>query len=131
MPKADLTLSHGALPGDTLGPLTEALTGMLLRHRGLEDTPRARGNVWWFVHEHPAFVAGAAPALPLVVIRFAIIAGGIEDAAVEALVADGTAAVKAINPEARVWLIVDEVADGRWGVEGRLAVKTPRAAPGA
>ncbi|MBB4661991.1 hypothetical protein [Conexibacter arvalis] len=127
MPKADLTLSPGALPADAIGPLTDALTGLLLRHRGVEDTPRARANVWWFVDERQAFVAGAAPALPLVVVRFAVIAGGIDDAAVAALVADGTAAVKAINPDARVWLIVDEVADGRWGVEGRLAKPTPKA----
>lgn len=129
MPKADLTLSHGALPDDTIGPLTDALTGLLLRHRGIEDTPRARSNVWWFVHQTPAFVAGAPPALPLVVVRFSVIAGGLSDAAVEALVADGTAAVKAVNPEARVWLVVDEVAEGRWGVEGRLAKPTPKSAP--
>lgn len=121
MPKADLTFSTGALHADAVGPLTERLTGLLLHHRGLADTIQARSNVWWFVNERPAYVAGAAPALPLVVVSFAIIAGGMEPEQIAALIAEGTRAVKDVNPEARVWLVVEEVSGGSWGVEGRVA----------
>lgn len=120
MPKVDLQYSHGALPAASVGPLTVELTSLLLHHRGLPDTPQARANVWWFVAEQQAFVDGAPSALPLVMATFTIIAGGMSAAAIEAFVADGTRAVKAITPDARVWLVVDELRDGSWGVEGRI-----------
>jgi phenylpyruvate tautomerase PptA (4-oxalocrotonate tautomerase family) len=119
MPKVDLQYSHGALPAASIGPLTDELTGFLLARRGLPDTPQARASVWWFAREQQAFVAGAAPAQPLVTITFTIFAGGMDAAQVEGLIADGTRAVKALSPEARVWLLVDEVPADRWGVEGR------------
>lgn len=119
MPKLDLQYSHGALPAASVGPLTDELATLLLRHRGVDATDENRAKVWAFAQEQPAFVAGAAPALPLVVVTIGLIAGGLDDASAAALIADGTAAVKAIAPEARVWIVVDEIPRGRWGVEGR------------
>ncbi|MDO8184952.1 hypothetical protein Q5424_04270 [Conexibacter sp. JD483] len=119
MPKLDVQFSHGALPAASLGPLTGELTELLLRHRGWEASDENRAKVWAFAQEQPAFVAGAAPALPLVVVTIGLIAGGLDDAAAAALIADSTAKVKAIAPEARVWVVVDETPSGRWGVEGR------------
>lgn len=119
MPKLDLQFSHGALPAASLGPLTGELTELLLRHRGWEAREENRAKVWAFAREEPAFVAGAAPALPLVVATISQMAGGLDDAAAAALIADGTAAIKAIAPEARVWFVIGEIPSGRWGVEGR------------
>ncbi len=119
MPKIDLQYSHGALPAASIGPLTDELANLLLRHRGLEVNAVNRAKVWSFAQEQPAYVAGAAPALPLVVATIGLIEGGLDDAAAAALIADGTTRIKAIAPEARVWLVVDEIPRGRWGVEGR------------
>lgn len=120
MPKLDLQFSHGALPAAAVGPLTGELAEILLRHhRSLTVSEQDRAKVWAFAQEQPAFVAGAEPASPLVVVTVSLIAGGLDDAAAAALIADGTAAVKAIAPEARVWIVIDEAQRGRWGVEGR------------
>jgi phenylpyruvate tautomerase PptA (4-oxalocrotonate tautomerase family) len=119
MPKIELQYSHGALPAASLGPLTDELATLLLRHRGLPLDDETRAKVWAFAHEQPAFVAGAAPALPLVVATISQIEGGLDDAAAAALIAEGTVKIKAIAPEARVWLVIDELPRGRWGVEGR------------
>lgn len=120
MPKIDLQYSHDALPAASVGPLSAELTGLLLRHRGQDDTPRARAGVWSFAREERAFVDGAGPAQPLVAITISLFSGGIDDGQVEALVADATEAVRAITPDARVWLVVQEVPRARWGVEGRI-----------
>lgn len=119
MPKLDLQFSHGALPAASIGPLTGELTELLLRHRGLDVSDENRAKVWAFAQEQPAFVAGAAPALPLVVVTVGLIEGGLDDAAAAALIAEATVKVKAIAPEARVWVVVDEIPRRRWGVEGR------------
>ncbi len=50
---------------------------------------------------------------------------------IAALIADGTRAVKEVNPEARVWLVVEEVRGGSWGVEGEVARLLPKPAPAA
>ncbi len=90
MPKIDLQYSHGALPAASLGPLTDELATLLLRHRGLAVNDENRAKVWAFAQEQPAFVAGAAPALPLVVATIGLIEGGLDAAAAAALIAEGT-----------------------------------------
>lgn len=89
--------------------LRERLITTLLRHRGVPDTPAARDNVW---------VVTTTVAEPRVIVRCSVVAGGMDDDAKAALVAEATDAVRDILPEARVWVLAVDVADGSWGAEG-------------
>ena len=120
MPMIDLRSSPGAVAPERFDALAEALTASLLAHREVPDTPQSRRNVWLFSHEAPTRVGGRQAEEPHVVVTFTIVAGGMSDDHRAALVADATRAVRAAAPGARVWVLVDEVPDGRWGAEGRI-----------
>lgn len=109
MPLIEL-MAPPALTGDD--DLRERLVTTLLRHRGVPDTPTARGNVW--------VVPTAFDDGDRVVVRSSIVAGGMDDDAKAAYVAEATGLVRAALPGARVWVLVIDVADGSWGADGRV-----------
>lgn len=116
----DLKRSPGAIGADALPALGEALTATLLEHREVPDGEASRRNVWLFAHEAPTLVGGAEPAEPHVVATFTIVAGGMTDDHKAGLVADATAAIRDHAPDARVWVLVEEIADGCWGADGAV-----------
>ena len=93
--------------------LLDALTAALLRRRGVPDTAQARENVW-------AFVTPLAPGTRRCLARVAVVGGSMDDEAKAGLVGDFTAALRAVLPDPRVWVIVDEVPDGNWGADGEI-----------
>ncbi len=124
MPLIDLDLPADAVPPDVDG-LVDELTAELLRARGVPDTAASRAQVWTYLRPGRLFVGGAPAAEPRYVVRVAVVQGGVTDAARERLVAEMTASVvrHADLGEAgadRVWVLVEEVPDGRWGAGGQV-----------
>ena len=120
MPMIDLKPSVGALGDDALPALVDALTTVLLRHRGVPDTASSRQKIWVLVHRTEVFVAAQAPGDPHVVVEASIVQGGMDDDAKAGFVDDVTDAVRTASPDARVWVLVHEVPDGAWGADGRV-----------
>ena len=116
----DLKPSDGAIAADALPALVDALTTVLLRHRGVPETDSSRTKIWVFVHRTEVFVAAQAPSDPHVVVEASIVEGGMDDDAKAGFVADATEAVRQASPDARVWVLVHEVPDGAWGADGRV-----------
>jgi phenylpyruvate tautomerase PptA (4-oxalocrotonate tautomerase family) len=120
MPMLDLKLPAGAVAPDALPGLLADLTTVLLRARGLPDTPASRAGVWAFTTEH----AGA----PGTVVTASVVAGRMSDDGARGFIADATRLVVTAtggDPEApgdreRVWVVVREVPRAHWGVGGRL-----------
>ena len=124
MPLIDLELPAGAVPPDA-GALADELTAALLRARGAPDTAASRAEVWTFLRPGRLFVGGAPAGGPRYVVRVAVVAGGVTDAARELMVQEMTASVvrhAGLRPEdaGHVWVLLEEVADGSWGAGGRI-----------
>ncbi len=124
MPLIDLELPADAVPARA-GALVDELTVSLLRARGVPDTPASRAQVWTFLRSADLFVGGTPAAEPRYVVRVAVVQGGVTDPGRERMVAEMTASVvrhtDLDEAEAdRVWVLVEEVADGSWGAGGRI-----------
>ncbi len=117
----DLKLPRGAVAGERLADLLDGLTAALLRARAVPDTPTSRANVWSFVSEHE-------PAPGGIVVTATVVEGGVTPEGVLGFVDDATRLVLAStgddpeDPAARdrVWVLVTDVPEGRWGAGGRI-----------
>ncbi len=120
MPMIDLKAPPGSIPEGAVAELADALTAALLEHREVPDTEASRANVWLYLAEAGSFVGGAPgdPAAPRIVVTFTVVEGGMTDAHKAGLVADATRAIRAAAPDARVWVLVQEIPDGGWGADG-------------
>jgi len=124
MPLIDLELPADAVPTDTDG-LVEELTAALLRARGVPDGPASRAQVWTYVRPTRLFVGGAPASEPRVVVRVAVVQGGVAERARGEMVAEMTASVlrhTELGEDAadRVWVLLEEVPDGFWGAGGQV-----------
>ncbi|MFB4304341.1 4-oxalocrotonate tautomerase family protein [Actinomadura sp. NTSP31] len=131
MPMIDLTLPSGTLTDDAKAELMQDLTGILLRWEGADPGNKAAESIaWTFVHE-PALVtvAGRPAAEPRYRVEVGVPQATLDDDAKAGLVAEVTEQVlraedagrkPAPADRLRVWVIVNEVADGNWGGAGRI-----------
>ncbi|QBD78988.1 4-oxalocrotonate tautomerase [Ktedonosporobacter rubrisoli] len=130
MPMIDLTLPEGILNAQGKQDLMAHLSSIILKWEGAPDTPQAKAIAWIYVHEikkEEMMVGGAFPAHP----RYRVIATvpqwSLDDERKQGLVEEVTRAI--LDAEgaswdaenrARVWCIVQEVADGNWGAGGQI-----------
>lgn len=128
MPMIDLTLTRDALPTESRDRLVDDLLATLLRWERAPDNARSRSLAWAFVHvADSVIVASSATGLPHYRIRVTTPQGALDDERRAGLVADVTELVlraegSPVTAEHgfRVWVLLDEVAEGSWGAEGRI-----------
>jgi phenylpyruvate tautomerase PptA (4-oxalocrotonate tautomerase family) len=128
MPMIDLTLPQDALADDVRARLVDDLLATLLRWEGAPDNERSRSLAWAFVNVvESVTVAGSASEGPHYRVGVRTPQGALDDDRRAGLIADVTELVLRAErsphtPENafRVWVILDEVADGSWGAAGRV-----------
>lgn len=128
MPIFELTYPEGALSTDARSKLVDDLTTILLRAERAPDTEFFRNITWSYVHELPegAVNAGGRPvADPTFKIDVTTPEGALSDRRREELVAEATRVVReaaGLGDEdvLRVWVLLHEVAEGRWGAGGQV-----------
>jgi phenylpyruvate tautomerase PptA (4-oxalocrotonate tautomerase family) len=120
----------GSAGGPNLN-LMETLTRTLLRWEGAKPGNAAAESIaWTFVHEPARItVAGAVPHQPRYRVVVGVPQGSLDDDTKAGLVAEVTDQVlraetngRPPNPadRSRVWVIVNEIAEGNWGGSGRI-----------
>jgi phenylpyruvate tautomerase PptA (4-oxalocrotonate tautomerase family) len=135
MPMIDLTYPAGALDEEARAEAVERLTAAVLRNEGAPDNDYTRAMCWTLVHELPAgalHVGGFPATQPIYRLIVTVPAGTLlhgpgpvgtysRDSLVRevteiVLEAEGTP--YSPTAAARVYCIVNEVADGYWGGAG-------------
>ena len=130
MPMLELFAPAGALAGPAADQLMSNLTRTLLRWEGAPESPQALELSWGYIHETPparTYHRGqridSAPHFRLMV---TVPQGALDDDRKAGLVKETTELVVRASgdddPAAalRVWVIVNEVADGNWGGAGQI-----------
>ena len=128
MPMIDLTVEADALDESARELLARDLLVALLRWEGAPDNPRSRSLAWAFVHVVDRIVVGVPTcSRPHYRVGVRTPAGVLDDRRREGLIVEATALVlkaEGLSPEPddafRVWVILDEVADGSWGAQGKV-----------
>lgn len=128
MPLLDLHIPQGAVAPDRIAPLLDDLAGTLLRWEGAPDNDIFRANTWVSLHERPEgvlYVGGRDTAAPRFRVDVTVPAGALDGERRAGLVADVTAAVAdaaGVAPEdlLQIFVLIDEVPDGRWGAAGQV-----------
>jgi phenylpyruvate tautomerase PptA (4-oxalocrotonate tautomerase family) len=128
MPMIDLTLPQDALADDVRARLVDDLLATLLHWEGAPDNERSRSLAWAFVHEVKSVTVASSPTSGhhyRVGVRTP--QGALDDRRRAGLIADVTELVlkaegSPCTPENafRVWVILDEVAEGSWGAAGTV-----------
>lgn len=120
----DVYAPAGLLPADRRRDLTARLTDALLRAEGHGVVEPYASNTGAFVHELPAdaVATAAAHAAPVVRVQVVTPPGALDREGQRAFVAEATRVVTEItgDPEqrTRTWVILNEAAEGGWGVTG-------------
>ena len=128
MPMIDLTVETDALDEAAREQLARDLLAALLRWEGAPDNSRSRSLAWAFVHVVDRIVVGEpTSSQPHYRVGVRTPAGALDDRRREGLIAEATALVlnaEGLSPQPddafRVWVILDEVADGSWGAQGKV-----------
>jgi phenylpyruvate tautomerase PptA (4-oxalocrotonate tautomerase family) len=128
VPIFEVTYPEGALSPDNRSKLMEDLTTVLLRAERAPDTDFFRGITWSYVHELPegAVHAGGRPVTePTFKIEVTTPEGALSDRRREELVAEATKVVREAaglgeEDALRVWVLMHEVPEGRWGAGGQV-----------
>jgi phenylpyruvate tautomerase PptA (4-oxalocrotonate tautomerase family) len=131
MPMIDLTLPKGALSEESRAQLMGDLSRALLRWEGAKPgDPNAASIAWTFAHEPELVTVAHEPARePRYRVVVGVPQGTLGDEEKEGLVAEVTEKVlRAESPDeepafedsTRVWVIINEIADGNWGGAGRI-----------
>jgi phenylpyruvate tautomerase PptA (4-oxalocrotonate tautomerase family) len=145
VPTFSLTYPQGALEPDVRARLVDDLTTALLRAERAPETQFFRDITWAYVHELPAgavLVAGAPAERPVFKLDVTTPEGALSDRRRAELVTDATRLIREAagipHEEAlRVWVLMHEVPEGRWGAGGQVirfeqlreAAAAQRAAP--
>ena len=130
MPLIDVTLPIGALDDAACRWLVDELLTAAIRWEGAPDNERSRFLARAAVHTVDAARVAGAPspaANPTYRVDIRAAAGVLDDQRRAGLVAEATELVLRAEgsrntPEhaGRVWVILDEIRDGSWGVGGRI-----------
>src|SRR3954454_4448072 len=128
MPMIDLTIESRALDAEARKALARELLTALLRWEGAPNNERSMSLAWTFVNVVETIEVGSSPSgLPHYRVGVRTPEGALNDEKRTALVKEATEIVlraegSEFTPENafRVWVILDEVAEGSWGAEGRI-----------
>ena len=128
MPKIDLTLPKGAVDAETLAELPGQLAAALHKCEKAPDNELFRSLAWTHVHELDAAAIHTAdgPAdKPQFVVGVTVPEGGLSEKAIAGLAGEATALVgdAAGLPEEeriRIWVLVQEIDEGKWGAGGNV-----------
>ncbi len=132
MPMIELAVPEGAL-AQGREDLMQSLTASVPRWERAPESPRSLELSWGYVLELPAValyhrgrpaVAGPPPyrltvTVPEGMLDDAAKAGLVREATELVLAAEGSS-IDDISAGTRVWVIIEEVADGNWGGAGRI-----------
>lgn len=126
MPSLTVTYPSGGLSEGSVDALAADLTSILLRWEGVPETPLTRRLCWLeFVEADHHFSGGVRTEVPRFRVHLTLPTDVLDEAAMRGLVEDVTSRVlRAAGGPAdgrRVWVIVTEVPDGRWGYAGEVA----------
>jgi phenylpyruvate tautomerase PptA (4-oxalocrotonate tautomerase family) len=130
VPVFELTYPEGALQPDVRAQLMDDLTTALLRAERAPATRFFRDITWSYVHELPAgsVLAAGRPVDGRPTFKFDVTTpeGALSDRRREELVGEATRLIREAAGIAedetlqRVWVLMHEVADGRWGAGGHV-----------
>ncbi|WP_028935500.1 tautomerase family protein [Pseudonocardia spinosispora] len=134
MSMIDLTVSKGALSEAGKAELMSALTRTVLRCEGISpDNAVAESMIWTFVTESPMVMVGGKPAdEPRYRVVVGLPQGRLDEEEKRGLVAELTGLVlraerrerdradSSARDSWRVWVIINEVAEGNWGGAGEI-----------
>lgn len=126
MPMLTVTTAEGAIAADAIEDLTQALIASLLHWEGAPDTPFFRAQAWCVVHEVPGSrFRNGADDLPRFRVDVTVPEGALSDERRAGLVRDvtghvlGAAGLEKADA-GRVWVLVQEQAEGTWGAGGHV-----------
>jgi phenylpyruvate tautomerase PptA (4-oxalocrotonate tautomerase family) len=128
MPIFEITYPEGALEPEVRAKLVDDLTTALLRAERAPDSDFFRGITWSYVHELPAGAVnqGGKPVTePTFRIDVTTPEGALSDRRRGELVAEATKLVSesaglSEHDGLRVWVLMHEVPEGRWGAGGQV-----------
>ena len=128
MPTFSLTYPQGALDPEARTRLVDDLTTALLRAERAPETQFFRDITWAYVHELPGgavHVAGAPAERPVFKLDVTTPQGALSDRRRAELVAEATRLIREAagipHEEAlRIWVLMHEVPEGRWGAGGQV-----------
>lgn len=124
----DVIYPEGALDEDSKRGLLRTLWQTCLRWEGVPETDLTAAIAWVYLDERPrAHISVGGDSLTQSVYRVhvRVMSGFMEQARIDGMVADVTAAITAADGSAgdgrpRVYCIVEEVPSGTWGVDGAV-----------
>ena len=124
----DFTLPCDALPTNVRDRLVDDLLATLLRWERAPENARSKSLAWAFVHVADSIIVASSPSgLPHYRVRVTTPEGALDEERRAGLVADVTELVlraegSPVTTEHafRVWVLLDEIAEGSWGAEGRI-----------
>jgi phenylpyruvate tautomerase PptA (4-oxalocrotonate tautomerase family) len=128
VPIFEVTYPEGALSPEARDELMEGLTTALLRAERAPDTEFFRNITWSYVHELPegsVRAAGIPVSEPTFRIDVTTPEGALSDRRRAELVTEATRVVREVTGIAeedslRIWVLMHEVAEGRWGAAGNV-----------
>ncbi|MGW2939177.1 tautomerase family protein [Streptomyces sp. NPDC055722] len=128
MPMVDLYYPSGALSQDAKDKLLATLSSTCLKWEGIEINDGSQSIAWVYLHEVPREnISAAGKPLTQAVYRAHVsvmvgfmdyerIEGMVKDVTDAVLEADGTAG----TGDARVFVLLNEIPSGTWGVDGKV-----------
>jgi phenylpyruvate tautomerase PptA (4-oxalocrotonate tautomerase family) len=126
MPQIQLTVPAGTLTEEGRTTIQGDLARTLLKWEGAPDNSFFRAQAWAYLHELPDGVqVTAEDTHPRFRIDVTVPAGALDDERRAGLVAEATTQVLAAaglgaDQALRVWVLINEQADGTWGAGGGI-----------
>ncbi|MFD5467788.1 hypothetical protein ACFWIQ_34000 [Kitasatospora sp. NPDC127059] len=127
MPLVDITAPAGSIAPDRLEGLQQQVADTVLRWMELPLTAFFRSATWVYVHEAPekTSATGAAGTAPGFIVKVTALEDFLTPERTEQLSVELTrliqsTATPATEAESTVWVIVQEVPEGYWSVNGGL-----------
>jgi phenylpyruvate tautomerase PptA (4-oxalocrotonate tautomerase family) len=128
MPMMNLTYPEGTFTPEARADLAERLTTALLRAERAPDTEFFRNITWVYVHELPegtVLAAGRPVEEPIFRLDVTTPEGALSDRRRKEMVEEATRLIldaAGLTPEdsMRVWVLLHEVPEGRWGAAGQI-----------
>jgi phenylpyruvate tautomerase PptA (4-oxalocrotonate tautomerase family) len=126
MPQIQLTVPTGSLTDEGRVTIQKTLAGVLLKWEGAPDNEFFRAQAWSYLHELPAGAqTTAGDDAPRFRVDVTVPAGALDDQRKSGLVEEVTQAVLAAagldaGESLRVWVLINEQADGTWGAGAQI-----------
>ena len=128
MPLVEVIHPEGAFSADGKKKLLESLSATCLRWEGIEVNDVSQSVAWVYLDERPrdSISAGGRPlSQNIYKVNVSVMVGFMDYERIEGMVAEITEAILAADGTqgtgaARVFVIINEVPSGAWGVDGKV-----------